>query len=71
MNQRQNPNEIPVPNNPEAAGLKRKITAEKKLEKYSGGEIVMPEGEEGGNNAYTGKIGKTGFSDKNKKEAAR
>ena len=52
--------------------MKRKITADKKLEKYSGGDVVMPEGEEeAGNAAYTGKIGKTGFSEKNKKETAR
>ena len=66
------PTNVPGPSNPDAVGMKRKITAEKKLEKYSGGEVVMPEGEEEvGNAAYTGKIGKTGFSDKNKKETAR
>jgi len=66
------PSNVPGPSNPEAVGMKRKITAEKKLEKYSGGEVVMPEDEEEtGNAAYTGKIGKTGFSEKNKKETAR
>ena len=66
------PSNVPGPSNPEAVGMKRKITAEKKLEKYSGGEVVMPEDEEeSGNAAYTGKIGKTGFSEKNKKETAR
>ncbi len=66
------PSNVPGPSNPEAVGMKRKITAEKKLEKYSGGELVMPEGEEeAGNSAYTGKVGKTGFSEKNKKETAR
>ena len=66
------PSNVPGPSNPESVGMKRKITAEKKLEKYSGGELVMPEGEEeAGNAAYTGKVGKTGFSDKNKKETAR
>ena len=66
------PTAVPGPSNPEAVGMKRKITADKKLEKYSGGEVVMPEGEEeAGNAAYTGKIGKTGFSEKNKKETAR
>jgi len=59
------------PANPESVGLKRKITAEKKLEKYSGGEVIMPEGPEEVQEAYTGKIGKTGFSEKNKKETAR
>ena len=64
------PGNVPGPSNPEAAGMKKKITAEKKLEKYSGGEIVMPEGEEGDSNAaYTGKIGKTGFN--SKKETAK
>ena len=66
------PTSVPGPSNPEAVGMKRKITADKKLEKYSGGDVVMPEGEEeAGNAAYTGKIGKTGFSEKNKKETAR
>ena len=63
---------IPAPSNPETVGMTKKITAEKKLEKYSGGEVVMPETEDSsGNEAYTGKIGKTGFSDRNKKETAR
>ena len=63
---------VPAPENAEAMGMKKKITAEKKLEKYSGGEVVMPEGEEeGGNAAYTGKMGKTGFSENNKKEKPR
>ena len=66
------PSNIPGPSNPESLGMKKKITAEKKLEKYSGGEIVMPEDEDdSGNAAYTGKIGKTGFSAKNKKETAK
>ena len=29
------PGNVPGPSNPEAAGMKKKITAEKKLEKYS------------------------------------
>ena len=61
----------PAPADPESVGLKRKITAEKKLEKYSKGEVIMPEGEEEVQEAYTGKVGKTGFSEKNKKETAR
>ena len=61
----------PAPSDPGAVGLKRKITAEKKLEKYSGGEVIMPESEEDVQEAYTGKVGKTGFSEKNKKETAR
>ena len=61
----------PAPADPESVGLKRKITAEKKLEKYSQGEIIMPESEEEVQEAYTGKVGKTGFSEKNKKETAR
>ena len=61
----------PAPADPESVGLKRKITAEKKLEKYSKGEVIMPESEEEVQEAYTGKVGKTGFSEKNKKETAR
>ena len=65
-----NPANIPGPDNPEALGMKKKITADKKLEKYSGGEVLMPDVEDDeGNKAYNAKIGKTGFN--SKKEAAK